>query len=195
METVDVLPAVLCQKEKPVFAADFVCALFNSVVSVEGDDREFFTAELARLGTGILLAGRRTQISNEVLAVIQKQTRQLCNLTQNRDLKSRTWVLENLNGDNKPADGKISVTQQGARHVARAFEEAGQGFAAKDILTVLARNLGLVAVGKKDDAVIYNPIQHEDVVGGLLPGQSVLIEEAGWSINQEIVARAKVKRI
>ena len=105
------------------------------------------------------------------------------------------YNLGKTDADLKTADGKISITQHGARHLARALEEAGQGFSAKEILTVLARNLGLVAVGKNGDTVIYNPLQHEDVAGGLLPGQSVLIEESGWSINQETVARAKVKKI
>jgi len=194
-EIVDALPLIFCKKEKAVFAVDFVNGLFEPLAFAEGEEREFFTAELARLGTGILIAGRRTQISNDVLAVIQKHTRQLCNLTKGLDSKSRTWVLENLNDEGKTADGKISITQNGARYFAHALEEANQGFSAKEILTVLARNLGLVAVGKSGDAAIYNPLQHEDVVGGLLPGQSVLIEESGWSINQEIVARAKVKKV
>ncbi len=194
-EAVDVLPSIFCKKEKAIFAVDFVNGLFEPLAFAEGEDREFFTAELARLGTGILIAGRRTQISNDVLAVIQKHTRQLCNLTKGQDSKSRTWVLENLNEEEKIADGKIAITQNGARHLARALEEANQGFSAKEILTVLARNFGLVAIGKSGDTVIYNPLQHEDMAGGLLPGQPVSIEESGWSINQEIVARAKVKKI
>ena len=193
-ETIDLLPAILCRKEKAVFAVDFVNALFDSVISAVGEEREFFTAELARLGTGILCTDRRTQISDDVLAVVQKKTRQLCNLTNNQDLKSRTWALENLSEESKPVDGKICITSQGARYIARAFEEAEQGFSAKEILTVAARNLGLSPIGKKGEAIIYNPIQHEDTVGGLLPGQTVLIEEEGWTLNQETVVRAKVKK-
>jgi hypothetical protein len=193
-ETIDLLPAILCRKEKAVFAADFVNALFDSIISVEGDEREFFTAELARLGTGILRADRRTQISGDVLAVVQKKTRQLCNLTKNQDLKSRTWVLENLSEEVKPTDGKISITSQGARYIALAFEKADQDFSAKEILRITARNLGFRTIGKKGEKTIYNPLQHEDVIGGLLPGQAVFIEDEGWTLNQETVVRAKVKK-
>jgi hypothetical protein len=194
-ETTDLLPAILCRKEKAVFAADFVNALFDSVISAEGDEREFFSVELARLGTGILRADRRTQISEDVLAIVQKKTREICNLTKNQDLKSRTWILDNLNEESKPAAGKICITSQGARYIALAFEKADQGFPAKEILGITARNLGLIAIGKKGDTTIYNPLQHEDIVGGLLPGQTVLIEDEGWMLNQETVVRAKVKRL
>ncbi len=194
-QTIDLLPAILCRKEKVIFAADFSSALFDSVISVEGDEREFFTTELARLGTGILRTDRRTKISDDVLAVVQKKTRQLCNLTKNQDLKSRTWILENLNEEVKPADGKIYITLQGARYIALAFEKADQGFSVKDILTVTARYLGLSPIGKKGDTVFYDPLQHEDVDGGLLPGASVSILESGWSFNGEAVMRAKIKKL
>jgi hypothetical protein len=73
-----------------------------------------------------------------------------------------------------PADGTICVNSQGARYIARAFEEEEQGFSTKEILTVIARNLGLSPIGKKGETTIYNPLRHEDTVGGLLPGQAVL---------------------
>jgi hypothetical protein len=192
-QTVDVLPSIFSKKEKAIFAVDFVNGLFEPFVFAE-EEREFFTAELARLGTGILIAGRRTQISNDVLATIQKHTRQLCNITKGQELKSRTWVLENLNEESKSADGKICITSQGARYIALAFEKADQDFSAKEILGITARNLGLTAIGKKGDKTIYNPLQHEDIIGGLLPGQTVLIEDEGWTLNQETVVRAKVKK-
>jgi hypothetical protein len=193
-EAVDVLPSIFCKKEKAIFAVDFVNGLFEPLVHAEGEEREFFTAELARLGTGILLGGRHTPISNDVLAAIQKHTRQLCNLTQSQDLKSRTWVLENLSEGEKIAEGKVLVASQGIRYFARAFQESNQGFSANEILTVLAKNFGFTPIGKKGEPVIYSPSQHEDVVSGLIPGKTVLIEEPGWIANQEVIVRAKVKK-
>jgi hypothetical protein len=194
-ETVDALPLIFCKKEKAIFAVDFVNGLFEPLVFAEGEEREFFTAELARLGTGILIAGRRTQISNDVLAAIQKHTRQLCNLTQSQDLKSRTWVLENLSEGEKITEGKVLVASQGIRYFARAFQESNQGFSAKEILTVLAKNFGFTAIGKKGETVVYSPSLHEDVLSGLIPGKTVLIEEPGWIADEEVIIRAKVKKI
>jgi len=59
---------------------------------------------------------------------------------------------------------------------------------------VTARNLGLLPIGKKGEAVSFNPLQHEDVDGGLVPGAAAVIEEGGWAVRQEALIRAKVKR-
>jgi hypothetical protein len=99
-----------------------------------------------------------------------------------------------LNGEETPSDGKLCVNLQGARHIALAFEKADQGFGARDILAVTAHNLGLSAIGKKGDEAIYDPLNHEDIESGLVPGEIVLIEQEGWAINQETVARAKVRK-
>ena len=82
----------------------------------------------------------------------------------------------------------------GARYVALAFEKAEHGFPVKEILAVTARYLGLSPIGKSGETVRYEPLRHEDIDGGLLPGESVVVLESGWSFNDEAVMRAKVRR-
>jgi hypothetical protein len=190
----DLLPAILARKDSTDTAVGFVRCLFDGVVTSEGSDREFATAMVARLGTGILLADRRTSNSDEVLALIRKITRQLRNLTKGETEQSKTWVFESLHEEDRPSDGKLCVNLQGARYVALAFEKAGQGFDAKDILAMTARNLGLSPIGKKGETTSYDPLRHDDIEGGLLPGEAVLIEQEGWAIESETVARAKVRK-
>jgi hypothetical protein len=140
------------------------------------------------------MADRRGPQVDAALDVVRKAARQLRNLTKDETLQARTWTLENLRREDEPSDGRIHVTPEGARHLALAFEKAAQGFAVKDILTVTARNLGLSPIGKKAEAVSYNPLRHEDVDGGLVPGDAAVIEEGGWAVGQEALIRAKVKR-
>ena len=192
--TVDLLPGILAQKDAPVGAATFVAELFRPVVATEGAEREFMTGALARLGTGILLAERRGQQSEGVLAIVHDTARQLRNLTRDEALQSRTWLLENLGRRDETSDGRLYVTLEGARHLALAFEKAAQGFGAADILTVTARNLGLAPIGKKGDVVAYNPLQHQDMEGGLVPGDAAVVEEGGWAFNKDAVIRSKVMR-
>ena len=191
---VDLLPAMLAQKTATPAVTAFVNDVFRVIVSTEDAEREFMTGALSRLGTGILLADQRGPQSEAALAVIENSARQLRNLTRDETLQARTWLLENLSRKTEPTDGKLQVTLEGARHLALAFGKAAQGFAAKDILTVTARNLGLSPIGKKGDAVLFNPLQHEDVEGGLVPGNPVVIDEEGWAVRQEALIRAKVKR-
>lgn len=192
---VDLLPIILVRKESDASIVKFVSLLFDTSIVTECSERKFVTTALARLGTGILLADRRTSNSDAVLTVISKTTRQLRNLTKGEAAQSDTWVLENLNSEEQPVGGTLCINLQGARYIALAFEKADQGFTAKDILAVTARYLGLIPIGKKGESVFYDPLQHEDVDGGLLPGASVIILESGWVFNGEAVMRAKIKKL
>ena len=192
--TVDFLPMIFMRKDANPSGVSFINEIFRETITSDGADRELMTALLARLGTGILLAERKSSQSEAALVFIQKTNRQLRNLTREDTLQSRTWLFDNLCQDEEPADGRLHLTPEGLRHLAIAFAKAAQGFAAKDILILTARNLGLSSIGKKGEMVSYNPLIHEDVEGGLVPGYSVVIEESGWGVKQEAVVRAKVKR-
>src|SRR5205085_193934 len=92
------------------------------------------------------------------------------------------------------ADGRLHVTIEGARHVALALDKATQGFAASELLSVTARNVGLTPIGMDGEMLSYDPLRHEDLEGGLLPGDPVRIERIGWAYGRDVVLRAKVKR-
>jgi hypothetical protein len=190
----DLLPAIVIRKDSSPDVVSFVRCLFDGVLSSDGNEREFFTAILARLATGILIADRRTPYSDEILTFVLETARQLRSFSKGDTAKAKTWVFENLCAENSPSDGKLCINMQGARYVALAFEKADQGFPAKDILAVTARYLGLLPIGKSGETLRYEPLQHEDVDGGLLPGESVTVLESGWSFNGEAVMRAKVKK-
>jgi len=190
----DLLPAILMRKDLSPTVVGFVHSLFNGILSTDGNEREFLTAILARLATGILIAERRTPNADEVLALVRKAAQQLRSLSKGKEARAKTWVFENLCAEDSPSDGKQCINMQGARYIALAFEKADQGFPTKEILGVTARYLGLLQIGKNGEAVRYEPLQHEDVDGGLLPGELVVVLESGWSFNGEAVMRAKVKK-
>jgi hypothetical protein len=191
---VDRLPMILARKESDISIVEFVSLLFDVSPLLEGNERKLVIAAMARLGADILMSDRATPNSEAVLAFISKAMRQIRNLTKGEAARSDIWVLEKVNDEEKPADGKLCVSLQGARYIALAFEKADQGFPVKDILTITARYLGLSPINKKGDTVLYDPLQHEDIEGGLVPGELVTILESGWAFNEEAVMRAKVKK-
>jgi hypothetical protein len=152
------------------------------------------TAGLARLATGILIGEKRGTQGDSILAIILNASRQLRYGTHGQEAQQLTWVLEKLAQQDEKPTGKLHITDEGARHIAIAFQKADEGFAAKDILALTARNLGLTPLGSKDENVQFNPLQHEDTQGGLLPGDSVVILESGWLCGKTVVMRAKVRR-
>ena len=193
--SVELLPSILARKDGSSAGVSLIGEMFGATVATDGADRELMTVLLARLGTGILLAESKTPQSESALEIIQNMNRQLRNITREEALQSLTWVFDNLHQEDVPAGGKLHVSTEGARYLALAFEKAAQGFAAKDILVITARNLGLSPFGKKGDEVKYDPLRHEDVDGGMLPGDSARIEDEGWAIGQSALIRAKAKRL
>lgn len=191
---VEKLPPILCKKDAPETGLLFTQELFGQIHSTQGTEREFVTAALARLGCGILLQERRGPVAEAILGAVAQTVKRLRNVTREEALRQRTWVFENLNADNESVISEAHVTITGARYLALAFEKAGQGFAANDILSVTARNLGLKPIGNQGEAANYNPIQHEDMEGGMLPGDAAHIAEPGWALGADVVVRAKVKK-
>ena len=186
------LPHLLAHKGANSKLIHFIKHLFSNVVFQHDADRELSTALLARLGTGILISGHCGSYSGEALAFIRETSQQLRNLTDCDDAKSHTWVLENLLADEKQPAGKLGLNLQGARYIAQAIEKIEQGFPGKDVILVTARHLGLLEIGRKDEVVSFDPLKHEDVIGGLLPGETVFVTEPGLAFNNQAVRRAKV---
>jgi hypothetical protein len=191
---IDALPQILTAKEPPSSAMVMVRQLFVDLTVTTYTARQFATASLARLGTGILLHHDIGPCAREALVFIQQTARQLRGATRDADTQSRTWVLENLREEMSPADGRLHITLDGARRFAIAFEKAAQDFPAAEILAMTARNLGLTPIGAMGQTVSYDPLQHEDVDSGMIPGESVFIESQGWSHGENVILRARVRK-
>ena len=195
MKTViDALPQILTSKEPPPGAMALVRQLFANLVRTTDTARQFASASLARLGTGILLHHTIGPCATEALVFIQQTARQLRGATRGSELQLRTWVLESLQEEKTPTDGRLHVTLDGARRFAVAFEKAAQDFPTADILAMTARNLGLTPIGTLGNHVSYDPLQHEDVDGGMIPGDPALIDSQGWMHGENVILRARVRK-
>jgi hypothetical protein len=190
----DALAVILTRKIPSPVAGAFVQELFAPFFARDDSENELASAVLARLGTAILLAERRTTEADTVLEFIRKSAQRLRSITKGIPNQSRTWILDNLLVEERQPDGKLCINLQGARHIALAFEKVDQGFPPKEILSVTARHLGLTPIGRRDEIVPYDPLKHDDLEGGLVPSDSVLIVEPGLAFSNEAVLRAKVKK-
>ncbi len=192
--TLDQVTRIISRKDLSVRIAEFIDWLFKGILETDGSNREFYTGALARLGSEIVVGERGVAQEGEVLEVIAKYSRQLRNLREDESLAAHTWVFENLLPQGENVGGRLHVTLDGARDVALAFQKVAQGFEALEVLKVTARNLGLVPIGKKGDAIAYNPLQHQDLDGGMLPGDPGIVEDVGWAHGNDVVLRAKVRK-
>jgi hypothetical protein len=191
---IDALPALLTSKEPPAGTMRLVRNLFVNLVSTRDTERQFASASLARLGTGILLHHAIGPVAMETLEFIQQTTHQLRGTTRDTETQSRTWVLDCLQGPPPPPDGRLQITLDGALQFAIAFEKAAQDFPAAAILSMTAQNLGLTNIGELGQTVSYDPLQHEDVDRGMIPGDPAVIESQGWLHGENVILRSKVRK-
>lgn len=189
----EVLPSLIAKEATARKAADLTARLFSDMAPIRPDERQFRTAIMARIGTGVLLLDRQ-ECQAATLDAMAETVRLLRMTTYEPILQASTWVLQNLRQESLHLQGGLQLASEWIPHLASAFENAARGFPASEILTVMANNLGLTSVGTHGEVVGYDPIRHEDLDGGMLPGDPAFIEKAGLAHDDTIAIRAKVKK-
>lgn len=189
----DLLPNLL-ESGIPQQALQFLKLLLERILVAPPQQRPLFSAVIARLGSNLLFREDPSPGHQESLKAIEEATSRLKLATTDAELKARTWVFERLKTAAERLDDNQHLTMTGARHMAVAFEMAGQGFSAYAVLSMTAKNLGMIAYGAKDEKVTYNPLQHEDIEGLLALGEAAQVLESGWRFKNSIVLRARVIR-
>jgi hypothetical protein len=190
----EVLPALMGKEQTGERATAMATAIFSQVAVSNAEARQILTVALARVCTGVLIAGRKSSRTDDVLMMASEIMEQLRLSTREAPLKAKTWLFENLAEEPASPDHRLHITREGMRHLASAFEKAGEGFAAGEILHALSENLGMGVVGTTGETVVYDPIRHQDIDGGLLPGDTAVVKECGWALGETVAIRAKVRR-
>lgn len=171
----------------------FLAGLCANLHATAGAERRLASARLARLMADILLLPKPTAESDRLVATIRGITRELRVMTTAMEVQKATWVVEPL-ADEVPTDAaSIAITLNGALQIANALSNARRGLSAPALLEALAKNLGLTPIGTAGERVAYNPREHEDTVGGLLPGRPAEVLQPGWRCGAEVVLRSTVK--
>lgn len=85
-----------------------------------------------------------------------------------------------------------ALTLDQAKLLAAAVERLRENPGAIGVVEALAANLGLESVGASDGEVRFDPLVHEDMVGGMLPGDRAVIRRPGWKLGDYLILRATV---
>ena len=88
------------------------------------------------------------------------------------------------------------MTNSEARMIGFAFDNlANKNFDPILVFKVMCRNLEFSEIGKVNEEIIYNPIFHEDLDSGMLPGDRGVVAQIGWICNLQPVLRAKIHKV
>ena len=104
----------------------------------------------------------------------------------------RLWIMARASDLAASISGSPHVTVYGAGLIASTLQKAASGMSGEALLHALACNVGMTAIGSVGEQVSFNPEQHEDTSGGLLPNDAAVVKASGWSLNGRVVRRAQV---
>lgn len=195
----------------PELLAHFIAALPKTICGPDGDvalqlfeswlptfpkaapaHRENLSGVVSTLAGHMLKLRKRKEPEQKLLLAISRSARQwLAEMQHTKDC-AHFWLVADateLLAAEKPDAG---LSHYGAGLVASSLDKAKSGVAGEPLLEALALNLGMEHIGISGEAVTFDPIHHEDTVGGLLAGVSAKIIEPGWRLGERIVRRSKV---
>jgi len=115
--------------------------------------------------------------------------------TDDKVIRDRPWVVRrggNISSVKDNGDAS-SLTLAQATTICIAIEKLRtqpQGLA---IIEAMAANLGLGYFGTEKEKVVFDPLLHEDTVGGMLPGESAQVVHSGWKLGEAVILRAPVE--
>lgn len=106
--------------------------------------------------------------------------------------RQSTWVAHPL--AQPPSDDNRTLIDLDAAKVLKiAFDHVQRGTDTLSLLESTAFNLGLRPFEEPGSRVRYDPLVHEDTVGGLLPQDEVEVTRKGWILGDKTVIRALVR--
>lgn len=154
--------------------------------------RESLAAALTALALSVLKKRKRNEFQQQLLDLLSRSfANSLSRIKESADL-NQFWLFARASDLAQSLSDSVHVSDFGARLVATAMEKAASGNPIGSILEALALNLGMNPVASVGETAIFNPEMHEDLKGGLVSGDAVVIQAAGWAINGRPIRRAKV---
>ena len=88
------------------------------------------------------------------------------------------------------------ISSDGALQVALGMRAIQEGADPTEAFWSTAFNLDVRQFPTKDELyVAFNPLDHEDMKGGLLPGDKTKILQSGWTFGKLVLLRAQVEPV
>ena len=164
----------------------------TNFATLDGPMREPFAIALGSFWLALLKRKKRAPTEQHLLDALSTMCSDaLRKISASKD-SDRFWIVA------KAADLVASlasgehVTPYGAGLIASTLEKAAAGMSGQALVEALASNVGMTPIGSAGEQIVFNPEQHEDTSGGLLPNDVAVIKASGWSLGDRVIRRAAV---
>jgi len=168
-------------------------ALSELLRSQSAAQSEFSARFIAHVTTTLcLVSDSKNETTSKVTEALQNLAIDTWLLGKEEE-KRELWFTSTTKKISKMiSEVKGEISTQGALQIALSLRAAQTDTDAKDALWASAFNLGIKQIGKTEEIELFDPLQHEDIKGGLLPGDKAQIVNCGWVFSETVLLRAQV---
>lgn len=154
-------------------------SLISSLLQSRGQQRAEASGYLLRLAGALVPLAPSSRTTEALLQDLQKLSLHISNEFEDSNDSHRTWVFFQ-SGTIEIKNGKEDdLSPEQAKHLILALMRARKGKEPLIELESAFVNLGGFRFGEVGETVTYEPTIHNDLEGGLLPGDSVIITQSG----------------
>ncbi len=172
--------------------AGLVESLFASLPYTSGSSRRKMCARLLDLA-GALMAKPASPGIYQVLIALERVSQKLRQTIPNDEIDTHACGLRYFGQTEPTAPPGISADE--AKLLVLAMRRIRDGTDPIMMLEATAANLGMTSVGVVGEIISFDPIRHQDLIGGVRPGQDVALVQKGWMVGRQVIERAQVKPI
>jgi hypothetical protein len=178
--------------DQNALVAGLVESLFASLPSTSGSSRRKMCAHLLDLA-GALMAKPASLGINQVLIALERVSQKLRETIPSDEIDTHACGLRYFGETEPTAPPGISADE--AKLLVIAIRRIRDGTDPIMMLEATAANLGMTSVGVVGEIISFDPIRHQDLIGGVRPGEDVALVQKGWMVGSQVIDRAQVRPI
>lgn len=189
LETFTASLAKIVDSLAPDIVKQILPLLFQDLDTSDGPTRRRLSGQMLKLAEGLMAKKRSPNVHSFLLALDHLTAtleRQSDFIRYGEDMCGVRYFAAPRQTNN------AKISHEGAELVALAIEKLHLGDDPLLVLEATAFNLGLRSFGELGTKTSYDPLLHEDIVGGIKPGTEVQFTRKGWKRDHRVIARAKV---
>jgi len=192
-KVVELLPKAL-QGDDSGRLGEMVPLLFDSVIRSDGAKKRYETGRIISLFGTLLKIEAESPGLTVALDGLRELFEKLESLRSAEDVSGGAqWVVKRVGSlEKRESNETRMLTLEQANLIAAGIERLRENSGAVGVIEALALNLGLEQIGSPEDQVRFDPLIHEDTVGGILPGDRTSVIRPGWKLGESVILRATV---
>lgn len=150
------------------------------------------SAQLLSLAASLIPLAEKNPVAAEILQRLQAISLSVWNKSSESPDRRHTWAIIQSGKNPLGSASESPLSPESAAILGLALRKSRKG---KDAITELESalvNIGVERFGETGTKASYDPLQHDDTDGGLIPGDTVTVIASGFRYAGKVIVKASV---